>query len=154
MRVILVFIVLLEFSLQRTATGSLSGSLTQDVETLCQLYGKQKKIENWAMEVTSNQKSYFSQGGQDGSLEYVFSKIGTRNKYFVELGSTLKAMRILYRQEATPATSGSATLGLGSSLIHLSKMLQSIFIESLSRVKMWYLFLVSTVFPAMLIMSA
>ena len=105
MRVIHVFIVLLEFSLQRTATGSLSGSLTQDVETLCQLYGKQKKIENWALEVTSNQKSYFSQGGQDGSLEYIYSKIGTRNKYFVEFGFNTQSYE-------DPLSTGSNTRNL------------------------------------------
>lgn len=43
-------------------------------------------IENWALNVTVHQQSFFSQGGQDGSIDYIFSKIGTTNKYFVEFG--------------------------------------------------------------------
>lgn len=47
---------------------------------------------DWAMDVTRHQKKIESQGGQDGSLEYVFSKIGTTNKFYVEFGFSNNVM--------------------------------------------------------------
>jgi hypothetical protein len=38
-----------------------------------------KNLNNWEMR-------FYSQNGEDGILQYIFSKIGTTNKYFVEFG--------------------------------------------------------------------
>ena len=46
----------------------------------------ENSIEHWALNVTANQRRVYSQSGQDGALEYIFSKIGTQNNYFVEIG--------------------------------------------------------------------
>jgi hypothetical protein len=43
-------------------------------------------IDHWAMHVTKHQRQVHSQGTQDGSLEYIFSKIGQGARYFVEFG--------------------------------------------------------------------
>lgn len=36
--------------------------------------------------VNDYQKCITSQGNQDGAIEYIFSKIGTTNKYYIEFG--------------------------------------------------------------------
>jgi hypothetical protein len=38
-----------------------------------------KNLNNWEMR-------FYSQNGEDGILQYIFAKIGTTNKYFVEFG--------------------------------------------------------------------
>lgn len=42
--------------------------------------------KNWALYVTQHQKSIRSQGGQDGSIEWIFNNIGTTNRFYVEFG--------------------------------------------------------------------
>lgn len=63
------------------------------------------EIENWALNVTAHQRSVYSQGGQDGVLEYIFDNIGTRNKRFVEFGFNTKSYE-------DPAGTGSNTRNL------------------------------------------
>eukprot|EP01041_Mallomonas_annulata_P010975 gene10975-22932_t len=41
---------------------------------------------NWVLKAKSMEKRVFSQGGQDGVLEYVFNNINSTNQYFVEFG--------------------------------------------------------------------
>jgi hypothetical protein len=42
--------------------------------------------EDWALKVTQHQRKVYSQGAQDGSLEYIFRHIGVTNKKYVEFG--------------------------------------------------------------------
>ena len=37
-------------------------------------------------DINSNEKKIYSQNGEDGILEYIFSKVGTTNKFSVEFG--------------------------------------------------------------------
>jgi len=41
---------------------------------------------DWGLDVSSHQQSIHSQGGQDGSLDFIFRSIGTTNKFYVEFG--------------------------------------------------------------------
>lgn len=54
------------------------------------LYPVERKPDNWAMDVSRHQQKTLSQGGQDGSLAYIFSQIGITNKRYVEFGFNSK----------------------------------------------------------------
>ena len=43
-------------------------------------------IRNENMKLDSYEKKVFSQFGEDGITEYIFDKIGTDSKYYVEIG--------------------------------------------------------------------
>jgi hypothetical protein len=45
-----------------------------------------RRETNWGLRVSDYQYSVYSQGGQDGSLAYIFENIGTTNKKYVEFG--------------------------------------------------------------------
>ena len=45
-----------------------------------------KKSDDFEFELNSYEKKIYSQNGEDGIIEFIFSKIGTTNKFLVEFG--------------------------------------------------------------------
>merc|ERR1719285_1557511 len=72
-----IFFLSLFFVFGRVSTSFISSKNTEDI---------QSSHSAWLNDIEKHSFKNFSQGGQDGIIDWVFENIGTTNKYYVEFG--------------------------------------------------------------------